>query len=126
MNLWSQNRSRSLMLHVSVVARLLQSRLSSMAGEKFPPKPKALSRRASTAGITGAKTAVACLMASGTRRMLTLAYNKQDYHIELRVKGLLGGFAEHGLSARDAATRRITNNAYVFPLLMRRLSGTNA
>jgi len=56
--------------------------------------------------------------------MLMLAYNKEDYNIDCG-KGFFGRFAEHGLSSRDAVIRSISNNAQGFPLLMRRLSGTN-
>jgi len=52
-----------------------------------------------------------------------LAYNKDDYNIDLRIK-VLGGLADHGLSDE---TRLFVNQQERagFSLLLRRLRGAN-
>ena len=79
-----------------------------------------------TDGLKGGRMVVDHLHSHGHRRIVMLAYQREDYNIDMRIKGFLAGMEAHNLPTKDAVIRGIAANAQGFPLLLRRLNAANA
>lgn len=77
-------------------------------------------------GFSAGRMIVDHLSQRGHRRMLMLAYDLDDYNIDLRVRGFLAGLEERGLPTQHAVLRNFKTNDEGLPALMRRLKGAAA
>jgi LacI family transcriptional regulator len=76
-------------------------------------------------GFNGSKTVVEHLVQKGHRKIVMLAYDLEDYNIDLRSRGFLAGLEEHRLPRKDAVIRNFTTNEEGLPTLLRRLRSSS-
>jgi LacI family transcriptional regulator len=78
-----------------------------------------------TDGFTAGRMVVDHLYAKGHRRIVMLAYNLEDYNIDMRANGFLSGLNHYDLSARNSLIRNFDQNDKGVVTLLRRLSAPN-
>ncbi len=74
-----------------------------------------------TDGFNASRIVVDHLVSRGHREIVMLAYEMEDYNIDLRSRGFLAGLQHHGLPAGSALIRNFTYNVEGFPVLLQRL-----
>jgi LacI family transcriptional regulator len=74
-----------------------------------------------TDGFSAGKMVVDYLYERGHRQMLMLAYDLEDYNIDLRSRGFHAGLKDRGLPVADSLIRTFVDNDEGLPLLLERL-----
>jgi LacI family transcriptional regulator len=74
-----------------------------------------------TDGFSAGRMVVEHLHARGHRRIVMLAYDLDDYNIDLRARGFIAGLQHHRLPVQNALIRNFKTNDEGLPFLLRRL-----
>jgi len=74
-----------------------------------------------TDGFAAGRLVVDHLFARGHRRLVMLAYQLEDFNIDLRIEGFLAGLKAHGLSTQNCVIRNFVLNDGGFAQLQKRL-----
>jgi len=78
-----------------------------------------------TDGFSAGKMVVGHLYERGHRNILMLAYDLEDYNIDMRARGFLAALKEHQLPTKDSLIRNFTRDREGLPSLLKRLKSSS-
>lgn len=74
-----------------------------------------------TDGFSAGRRVVEHLHQRGHRRIVMLAYDLEDYNIDMRTRGFLAALKDHGLPTKGSVMRNFTRDRDGLPILLKRL-----